>query len=129
MARNFNVTIEQMSLFLTREGKISKKYSCITSNYENDAKCFAKIQIMIEFLSSFLLFCFFIDTVITFFPRGGEIVTIPLFLRLNDELGVARTSCDTTFLVDSIIDAIVDHSKISKYFFFSFHFFFCFCQC
>ncbi|KAL1923524.1 uncharacterized protein VTP21DRAFT_8504 [Calcarisporiella thermophila] len=50
------------------------------------------------------------NTLITFFQYSGDPVTMPLITRLKQSKTLLRTSNDPIFLMQAIIDAIVDHS-------------------
>jgi Mg2+ and Co2+ transporter CorA len=63
-------------------------------------------EVTIEQVSMFLLRD---RTVITFFQgKGGDIVTAPLYARLKQHLTLLRTSNDPSFLINSLLDAMVD---------------------
>ncbi|KXS12365.1 hypothetical protein M427DRAFT_137268 [Gonapodya prolifera JEL478] len=69
LARNYEITIEQMSFVLMKNG-----------------------------------------TLITFFNRASDLVTPPIYARLRQPQTLLRSSQDASFLVNSLIDDLVDHS-------------------
>lgn len=46
----------------------------------------------------------------TFVPRGSDLVATPIFDRLKQSKTVVRTSEDPSFLVNCVVDVVVDHA-------------------
>lgn len=77
------------------------------SREEREAKPHLDIEIFCEQVS---LFLFKDGTVLSIFQKEGELVTRPLMAQLHECKTLARDSEDASFLLNLLLDGVVDHA-------------------